>query len=361
MRFTSVLAALALAACASTGKPKDHGEPMTTTSQAPAASTPSSAPPVVSRPRGDEMSPIMPHRGPSRVVFAGDRIALLTDSALVLWKRADASEELKLPLHEPLGLGVLGDGSVAVMHRAADDQRLFCRVAPGAKALTCLKVEAGEPNRLTYVTTDGTPGGVWLKAPHGKLIRYRQGADALEIAGLAGVIDAAYDTLVPLGDGRSIYTEGFNLYVAGADGVKRFEGTTASVDLVAPGSRPDTAWVASDANGLRLVPLADGMKPIVELPPAEKTVPVAMASDGKRVAVLWADVHDKVKASVTLLVYKADGNVEMTLTPPWQPTNAAETDAVSLALSGDRLVMGGVPRFLVWDVPSGKLLTDSKP
>ena len=106
--------------------------------------------------------------------------------------------------------------------------------------------------------------------------------------------------------------------------------------------------------------LADPLKAVVDLPPVAKTQPIALAGDGSRVAALWANVQDLRNPAYTLRVHRGDGKVALETAPTWQPKTREEALWVSLALAGDRLAMGSSARLTVWDVPSGRVLLDTK-
>jgi len=314
---------------------------------------------------GERIAPLAPVRGPGRLAFAGDRLAQLVGDGVVLWRSDTLASSSKVPLSEPQGLAALADGSIVVLHAPSDGRKL-CRIAPKQTTTSdCHPLEIGEPRRLTFVGAAAATDEVWLRAPtNGQpLGRWRMpaGGGPLERVHAVPVIDKAYDTLVALGDGRCAYTDGYNLYRVGpAPAPERFEGTTQAVQLIARAPEPGTVWIAGEELGLRLVRVSNPSTVVVDLPPVAKTQPIALAGNGSRVAVLWANVQDLRNPAYTLRVHRGDGNVVLETVPTWQPKTREEALLVSLALAGDRLAMGSSARLTVWDVPSGRVLLDAK-
>jgi hypothetical protein len=358
------LCAVLLVSCVSPKTPSE-GDPMSARkSEVPATNDAAQGRLAAGRSEpGERIVPLAPVRGPMRLAFAGDRLAQIVDDGVLLWHGDTLAASVKVPLSEPQGMAALADGSITVVHTPSDGRKL-CRIAPMQSTLgDCHPTEIGEPRRLTFVGA-AAKDELWLRAPTSgqQLTRWRMpaGGGALERIHAVPVIDKAYDTLLAIGDGSCVYTDGYNLYRAGsAPAPERFEGTTQAIQLIARGPQPGTVWIAGKEFGLRSVRLTNPLTVVVDLPAAEQTQPIAIAGSGSRVAVLWASVQDLRNPTYTLRVYDSDGKIVLETVPSWQPKTREEAQHVSLALRGERLAMGNSERLTVWVVPSGRVLVDT--
>jgi hypothetical protein len=361
MRHLPMPLVIALAGCASHKTPSE-GDPMSSrTSEASVPKDATQARPAPER-RVEKIPPLAPAHGPSRLAFAGDRLAQLVGDGVVLRSGPTLAASVKVPLSEPQGMTGLADGSVVVVHTPGDGRKL-CRIAAKQTAIAdCHPTEIGELGRLTFVGA-AAKDEVWLRAPtRGQpLGRWRipPRGGPLEAVQQVPVIDDAYDTLVALGDGRCAYTDGYNVYVVAAER-QRFAGTAQAIELIARAHEADMVWIASEELGLRLVKLTDPLTIVIDLPPAAKTQPIALAGDGQHVAVLWTNVQNLARPASTLRVYGSDGKVVLEAVPPWQPADRYQARLASLALAGDRVALGGPAHLTVWDVPGGRVLLDEK-
>lgn len=232
---------------------------------APKAAEPVAAPPVVSPAPVNEVSRLPPQTGAPRLVFAGERLALLGAEGMTVWQTVDGASAA-VALERPCGLSGAADGSLWTLEQpaAAPGQVRLRRAPPqGAtqEATGPVMVGFGAPAFLlptsaeeAFVVAFGQNGArSRLAFGEGGALRLL-GFEALGYTGVAAVlpdgvvihsgpsglvrVSAAGSAALPLPAG----VDPPLLLAPGAAGQVWSSGATSGLTLLSTGDSPAVVW-----------------------------------------------------------------------------------------------------------------------